>query len=69
MHCSNCDSKESRALWTRRDTIETKIRRRRCVDCGHIWFTLEVEIPKSAVAQHPEGVFLRREGYQRVRFE
>lgn len=68
MHCSNCDSQKNKTLWTRRDTVETKIRRRQCLDCGNIWFTLEMEIPKEAVAQRQEGVVLRREGYQRVRF-
>jgi transcriptional regulator NrdR family protein len=68
MHCANCDSPNSKILWTRRDTVESKARKRQCLDCEHTWLTLELEVPSEALAQHSGGAVVRRNGYQRVTF-
>ena len=49
MNCPNCDSREIRALTSKRDTIESIVRRRRCGDCGHNWWTVEVELPPGSI--------------------
>lgn len=48
MNCPNCDHPKHRVLWTRRDTVESKIRALECFKCEHLWHTLEVEIPRHA---------------------
>jgi transcriptional regulator NrdR family protein len=68
MHCANCDSQKSKILWSRRDSVESKVRKRQCLDCNHAWYTLEMELPEGAVAQRTAGAVNRRPGFQRVTF-
>jgi transposase-like protein len=49
MNCPNCDSREIRVLTSKRDTNESILRRRRCGDCGHNWWTVEVELPLGSI--------------------
>jgi transcriptional regulator NrdR family protein len=68
MHCANCDSTKSKILWSRRDSVESKVRKRQCLDCDYAWYTLEMELPEGAVAQGTAGAVNRRPGFQRVTF-
>ena len=74
MNCPRCDHNISRVLATRRDTVETVMRRRRCEGCGHCWYTCEVEVPSDGVRYHRDretgesGWMLRRvPGYKRIK--
>ena len=53
MHCPNCDCTgikgTVKVLKTRRDTIETVLRRRECQQCKHRWWTVEVELPPDSI--------------------
>lgn len=57
MNCPNCDATANRITETRNDTIESKLRRRKCIECGHSWWSCEVELPPGAVKWvRPDGV-------------
>lgn len=47
MDCPKCGAvyRKNTVLATRVDTIESIIRNRKCLDCNHRWYTLEIEIP------------------------
>jgi transcriptional regulator NrdR family protein len=53
MNCSKCDHPIKRGtssvLQSRRDTIESKIRQRKCFNCGHKFWTCETELPPNSV--------------------
>jgi transcriptional regulator NrdR family protein len=73
MNCPKCDHDMSKVLITRRDTVETIVRRRCCDGCGHRWYTVEVEIPDEGVqyrsrrmSDGPGWLLKRKAGYQRA---
>jgi transcriptional regulator NrdR family protein len=68
MHCANCDFEKSKILWSRHDSVESKVRKRQCLSCNYTWYTLEMELPDGAVAQGSSGMVSRRPGFQRVTF-
>ena len=49
MLCPNCDSQDIRTPTVRHDTVESIVRRRRCHDCGHNWWTGEFELPPNSI--------------------
>jgi transcriptional regulator NrdR family protein len=53
MHCPNCDAPAhrgaNRVVQARNDTIESKIRQRKCLSCDHKWWTVEVELPVGCI--------------------
>jgi len=53
MHCPCCDTEANRqncrVTQSRNDTIESKIRQRKCLSCGHKWWTCEVDLPPGSV--------------------
>ena len=81
MHCPSCDQAADRTkclvIQARNDTIESKLRQRRCIDCGHIWWTVEVDLPPEAVKWQREnkderGKFAvprRVAGFRRIVFQ
>jgi hypothetical protein len=48
MECPRCGSGEIRAIATNGKQPDKVTRQRRCVDCRHVWYT--VELPVSLVA-------------------
>ena len=53
MHCPNCDTPahrgKNKVLQARNDTVESKIRQRKCLTCNHKWWTCETDLPPGAV--------------------
>jgi transcriptional regulator NrdR family protein len=53
MHCPNCDAPAIRGankvVQARNDTVESKIRQRKCMTCGHKWWTCETDLPVGAI--------------------
>ncbi len=49
MICPDCRSKNHRVPVTNGQMDDQIVRKRVCGDCGHVWFTVEVEVPKYAV--------------------
>jgi transcriptional regulator NrdR family protein len=53
LNCPNCGTPASRklnkVLETRHDTVESKIRQRKCLNCGNRWWTCETDLPPGAV--------------------
>lgn len=49
MKCPQCRSRQYRAIITNNLFDDQTIRKRRCVDCGHIWFTVEMEVSRYAM--------------------
>ena len=45
MKCPVCGSVHVKVKETRPDAFNTRVRRRTCKSCEHIWLTLEVEVP------------------------
>ena len=52
MHCAKCGTPATKGnnkiTMARVDTCESRIRYRRC-NCGHGWYTVEVELPPNSV--------------------
>ena len=69
MNCPNCDHNKHRCLVVRHDTNETTMRRRRCLNCKHVWFTVEVDIPREAIVWGDKGSISRRPGFRRIDFQ
>lgn len=69
MRCPNCDHYELRVMYTCRDTAESITRQRKCLNCGHKLFTVEIELPQGA-AHHSskERKIVRLTRYLRVTF-
>jgi len=62
MRCPSCSSRNYRALITNNLIDRQTIRKRRCVDCGHVWFTVEVEVDRYAIGwsnQHESKPVIR----------
>jgi len=49
MNCPQCSSNDHRVPVTNGQMADQIVRKRVCKDCGHIWFTVEVIVPKYAV--------------------
>jgi len=49
MICPQCSSKDHRVPVTNSQLPDQIVRKRACNSCGHIWFTVEVIVPKYAV--------------------
>jgi transcriptional regulator NrdR family protein len=68
MRCAKCDFKRMDVDRTCQDTAESILRKRKCPECGHTVFTVEVELPDGA-AQHSQRHCLKRfPGFLRVYF-
>ena len=67
MNCPACAHDKHRVLQTRRESPETTIRQRICRECGHAWFTLEIDMPPESVAWVHSGL-IRRDGYKHIKF-
>ena len=46
MQCPKCSSSAIRAASTNNSDPKMVVRRRSCADCGHAWFTLELNVSK-----------------------
>ena len=68
MECPKCGSPQLRVLRTKQETGESTVRQRICRGCGHVFFTVEVDLPDGAVAQVADGGLERRPGFRRVAF-
>jgi len=49
MKCPECRSRDYRAVITNNLFDDQTIRKRRCNDCGHVWFTAEVPVNRYAI--------------------
>jgi transcriptional regulator NrdR family protein len=67
MNCPACASEKHRVLQTRRDSPESIIRQRICRQCGHTWFSLEVDMPDGAIAWSHSSL-IRNDGYKHITF-
>jgi transcriptional regulator NrdR family protein len=67
MNCPSCDTDKHRVLQTRQETSESTIRHRICRNCGHEFYTVEVDLPAGAVKNKHEGL-ARTDGFKRITF-
>ena len=49
MKCPACGSRSYLALITNNLIDSQTIRKRRCRDCAHVWFTVELQVPDYAI--------------------
>lgn len=49
MQCPRCSSSEIRAVTTNGTETDKVTRQRRCVSCGHVWFTVELPVHVAVV--------------------
>ena len=49
MQCPKCCSRNYRVLITNNNFDAQTIRKRRCAACGHVWFTVEMEVNRYAM--------------------
>ena len=49
MICPDCHSKNHKVPVTNGQMDDQIVRKRACNDCGHIWFTVEVIVPKYSI--------------------
>ena len=49
MECPRCSSGEIRAIATNGSQTDRVTRQRRCVDCRHTWFTIELPVSVAVV--------------------
>ncbi len=49
MNCPKCNSETIRTIMTRQYRMHAVIRRRKCADCGHGWYTMESQIPDDSI--------------------
>lgn len=68
MRCARCDYERMDVERTCRDTAESVLRQRKCPECGHKVFTVEVELPDGAVQHTRIGKMKRLPKFLRVRF-
>ena len=67
MNCPNCNSKYSRVMNTRQETVKTIIRQRICKDCAHLFYAVEIVLPYEAV--HWENKSMQRvDGFRTIQF-
>lgn len=68
MRCAKCDFKRMDVDRTCRDTAESILRKRKCPQCGHTVFTVEVELPDGAACHSQQFTLKRLPGFLRVHF-
>jgi len=67
MNCPNCNSKYSRVMNTRQETVKTIVRQRICKDCAHLFYAVEIVLPCEAVRW--ENKSMRRvDGFRTIKF-
>jgi len=49
MKCPCCGSRAYRAVITNNLIDSQTVRKRRCQSCGHVWFTVELEVSRDAI--------------------
>jgi uncharacterized Zn finger protein len=49
MECPRCGSREIRAIATNGKDADKVIRQRRCVDCKHVWYTVELPVSVAVI--------------------
>ena len=54
MICPECDSTNHRTVFTRQTDDDKVMRRKKCRDCDHGWYSLEIILPPDAVAHLTE---------------
>lgn len=55
MQCQRCSSGSVRAVATNSRDDAGIVRQRRCADCGHVWFTVEVPVKAAMVGWERMG--------------
>ena len=50
MKCPSCNASWIGVLESRHTSPDVVSRRRKCMVCEHVWATLELRVPKSAIA-------------------
>jgi len=53
MQCPKCSSRNHRAPVTNSQFEDQTVRKRVCPDCGHVWFTVELNVPNHAIGWSP----------------
>jgi transcriptional regulator NrdR family protein len=62
--CPNCKSKTTFVVSSNQDQEGKLVRRRKCNECGHRWYTLqypEVEISKYQLSWHNKKPFIKQQ--------
>lgn len=49
MQCQKCSSSAIRAVATNNRHATETVRKRQCLDCGHVWFTVELPVSSMVV--------------------
>lgn len=49
MKCPSCRGTDYRAVITNNLFEDQTVRKRKCAECGHVWFTVELLVPSYAV--------------------
>jgi len=49
MECPRCSSKDIRAIATNGKQSDKVTRQRRCVECRHVWYTVELPVSVAVV--------------------
>ena len=68
MNCPSCGSADVRVYKTQRESHKSILRNRKCPDCGHRWFTVEVLLPTGA-AMWVERTLKRVKGFRTISFQ
>ena len=55
MQCPKCSGGSVRAVATNSRDNSAVVRQRRCSDCGHVWFTVEVPVKAAMVGWERMG--------------
>ena len=68
MNCPSCGSPDVRVYKTQRDTESSIMRNRACPNCGHRWYTIEVQLPPGG-AMWVDRKLKRPRGFRSVVFQ
>lgn len=55
MNCPKCNCDVIRTAMTRRYRSDAVIRRKKCTDCNHAWYTMETQIPTESILHSRNG--------------
>ena len=55
MECPKCSCREIRAAATNSQDATSTVRKRQCVKCSHVWFTVEVPVVTAVVGWERVG--------------
>jgi len=55
MQCPRCSGESVKAVATNSRDDAAIVRQRRCADCGHVWFTVEVSVKSAMVGWERMG--------------